>query len=182
MKHLHSHKIVFRDLKPQNVGMTMEGTFVLFDFGLAKELKVVDLLESRPNEDDRYNATGLTGSRIFMAPEVATCQPYGLKADVYSFAMLMWEVVALEDLYPHMSANQHYERVVLEGLRPRSLKHELPESLHALLKRAWATDPGERPSFARILEILERYNIGTEGKAGHDDDQSTLRSDESRRC
>ncbi|KAL3930395.1 MAG: hypothetical protein SGARI_004496, partial [Bacillariaceae sp.] len=154
MKYLHSKRIIFRDLKPSNVGLTLGGTYVLFDFGLAKELKVVDLVEQQP---DRYNATGLTGSRFFMAPEVATCQPYGFAADVFSFSMLMWEVMALDEAYPsHMDLNKHFERVILGGLRPRNLKRELPESLKTILKRSWATDPGERPAFSAIVDVLER--------------------------
>jgi serine/threonine protein kinase len=151
MSFVHSKRILFRDLKPQNVGITVEGVYVIFDFGLAKELKVVDLVE----EPDRYEATGLTGSRIFMAPEVATCQPYGFASDVFSFSMLMWEVIALDEVYQHMSVNEHFEKVILGGLRPKSLRRELPQSLNVMMELSWATDPRERPTFGAILRTLE---------------------------
>ena len=71
MRHLHSHNIIFRDLKPENVSKNIRGNYVLFDFGLAKELKSIDLV---PGCHDLYEATGQTGSRKYMAPEVAECK------------------------------------------------------------------------------------------------------------
>ena len=59
--HLHHNRILFRDLKPENVGVDVRGDMRLFDFGLAKELKVRDLVKA----PDEYTATGLTGSRVY---------------------------------------------------------------------------------------------------------------------
>ena len=58
MEYLHQHRIVFRDLKPSNVGFTAKGTVRIFDFGLAKEII-----------DSRQRLTGNTGSLRYMAPE-----------------------------------------------------------------------------------------------------------------
>jgi serine/threonine protein kinase len=58
MEYLHSRRIIYRDLKPDNVGFDKDGTLKLFDFGLARELKPS---EARP--DGRYLMTGNTGSR-----------------------------------------------------------------------------------------------------------------------
>lgn len=66
LQHLHKRKILYRDLKPENAGFNVRGDIKLFDFGLAKELKERDL-QVPP---DGYEATGLTGSRRYMAPEV----------------------------------------------------------------------------------------------------------------
>ena len=58
MEYLHQHRIVFRDLKPSNVGFTAKGTVRIFDFGLAKEII-----------DSKRRLTGNTGSLRYMAPE-----------------------------------------------------------------------------------------------------------------
>jgi len=152
MKYLHSKRIVFRDLKPENVGVNLRGDFVIFDFGLSKELKEVDRIVGE--DPDLYEATVMTGSRKYMSPEVATCRPYGFSADVFSFAMLFWEVMSLEEAFPHMGLNKHYEQVILGHKRPKSLSHMLPKSLNDMMEHAWSGDPKERPTFQDICEII----------------------------
>ena len=77
-------RIYNSDLKPDNVGFNFEGRVKLFDFGLAKEL---DPLQK--TADGMYEMSGGTGSRRFMAPEVALGHPYNLSADIYSFSILI---------------------------------------------------------------------------------------------
>jgi serine/threonine protein kinase len=62
----------------------LRGDYLIFDFGLSKELKRKDLVEP---PDDGFEATGLTGSRRYMAAEVVSCKNYGFSADVYAFAI-----------------------------------------------------------------------------------------------
>ena len=61
LEYLHKQNIVFRDLKPDNIGFDEDGTIKLFDFGLAKELKSKHRLET-----GKYRMTGSTGSRRYM--------------------------------------------------------------------------------------------------------------------
>jgi serine/threonine protein kinase len=154
MKYLHSQRIVFRDLKTPNVGEKLDGGFVLFDFGIAKELKIVDLVQ----EPDMYRATGMTGTRAFMAPEVAMFRPYGFSADVYSFGMLMWEVMALEMAYSDVSSSRwHYQTVVLGNARPRNLQYNLPPVINDMIVKSWSADPKRRPTFDTLCHILYDY-------------------------
>jgi len=64
MKYLHGREIIYRDLKPQNIGFNNRKELKLFDFGLAKELDPKDTV------GDNYKMTGLSGSMRYMAPEV----------------------------------------------------------------------------------------------------------------
>lgn len=63
MQYLHQHNIVYRDLKPDNIGFDHDDNLKLFDFGLAKELKPY-----KKHEDGTYHLTANTGSRRYMAP------------------------------------------------------------------------------------------------------------------
>jgi serine/threonine protein kinase len=73
-------------LKPDNVGFTSDGELKLFDFGL------VTCVRSRVNSNAAYEMTGYTGSLRYMAPEVALRLPYTEKVDVYSFAIMVWQM------------------------------------------------------------------------------------------
>lgn len=147
--HYHYYRILFRDLKPENVAFDLRGDMRLFDFGLAKELKQKDLVEA----PDGFNATGLTGSRRYMAPEVILCKNYGLSADVYSYAILVWEVFSDRTPFPNMSCDKHFEHVVLKHKRPKTIK-SLPKEMHNMIDDAWSHERSERPNFKSICEKL----------------------------
>lgn len=151
MRYLHQRSILFRDLKPSNVGVTLQGVYVLFDMGLTVELRRSDLVEP----PDGYAITGLTGSRMFMAPENALCKPYGFASDSYSFAMLMWEVISMELAFENWKLDKHWQRVILGGERPRSLSHILTPTLNKMMQDAWHEDPSFRPTFGSICEIMK---------------------------
>jgi serine/threonine protein kinase len=74
--------VLHRDLKPDNVGFTLDGTVKIIDFGLAR------IVENATVSNDVYEMSGETGSLRYMSPEVANCQPYNQKADVVSTSML----------------------------------------------------------------------------------------------
>ena len=65
-------RLVYRDLKPENVGFNIRDDIMLFDFGLAREIS-----DKEKVTDNTWKLTGETGSLRYMAPEVASDQPYG---------------------------------------------------------------------------------------------------------
>eukprot|EP00534_Pseudo-nitzschia_fraudulenta_P008448 CAMPEP_0201151716 /NCGR_PEP_ID=MMETSP0851-20130426/12574_1 /ASSEMBLY_ACC=CAM_ASM_000631 /TAXON_ID=183588 /ORGANISM="Pseudo-nitzschia fraudulenta, Strain WWA7" /LENGTH=364 /DNA_ID=CAMNT_0047428615 /DNA_START=182 /DNA_END=1276 /DNA_ORIENTATION=- len=155
IRHLHNLKIVFRDLKPDNVGFNFEGRVKLFDFGLAKEL---DPLQK--TTDGMYEMSGGTGSRRFMAPEVALGQPYNLSADIYSFSILFWELVALEKAFGKLSQDEHRENVIKKNDRP-ILKREWRPAIQYILQNCWKRNPRERTSakelYMQLKEQVDSY-------------------------
>jgi serine/threonine protein kinase len=154
IRHLHNLKIVFRDLKPDNVGFDFEGRVKLFDFGLAKEL---DPLQRTP--DGMYEMSGGTGSRRFMAPEVALGEPYNLAADIYSFAILFWELVALEKAFGKLSQEDHKEKVIQNNERP-PLRREWKPDIQFILQNCWKRNPRERTNAKDLYKQLkEQVNV-----------------------
>lgn len=127
---------------------------MLFDFGLAKELKERDLVEF----PDGYNATGVTGSRRYMAPEVIQSLPYGFKADVFSFSILLWEIMALQTSFNNFGWQKHYDFVVLQGQRP-AIPRTWPAALRNLLHACWAPDPRKRVTMTQVCDELQTQVI-----------------------
>jgi len=168
LRHLAVNRIIFRDLKPENVGVDVRGNLKLFDFGLAKELKDRD--RTAPGI---YKLTGLTGSRRYMAPEVVLRTDYGLSADVYSFAIVTWEVMSNHKAYPYLTSDNHFETVVKRKLRPPlkkmiATKKILPEvsQIHALVNLCWSHEPLDRPSIEKVCEVLFAEVLHSDGVDG----------------
>jgi serine/threonine protein kinase len=117
---------------------------------VAKELKAQDLIEPPFG----YNATGLTGTRRYMAPEVLLSAPYGPPADVFSFAILAWQMLALRRPFAYLDNEEHTKHVAIKGKRPPLLSR-FSTLLRDLLAQGWAPDPKLRPSFQDICSTLK---------------------------
>lgn len=150
--YLHGLNVAYRDLKPDNIGFDRDGTLKLFDFGLCKEEKQTIAFEGK------YRMTGHTGSRRYMAPEVAKNQPYDKSVDVYSFGVLLWELCSLEKPFSAYCSKKHMTQVILGGERPK-MDHAhtafWPVALQTMLCKCWSSHPEDRPSFDAIKATLE---------------------------
>jgi hypothetical protein len=89
-----------------------------------------------------------------MAPEVAASNDndnaaYGLSADVFSFAVLLWEIVTSRIPYKAEISAFTESTPQVDGKRP-SLKYVESKDLHLLLEKSWASTPDDRPNFTEI--------------------------------
>jgi serine/threonine protein kinase len=156
--------VLHRDLKPDNIGFTLDGQVKLIDFGLARILE-----NSDPKSKERYQMSGETGSLRYMAPEVAEGLPYNHKADVYSFGIIFWEMNAGKRPFAGLSRDTFYEQVVYGGGRPH-LGRKWPSELNKLLTDCWSVDVDTRPTFGEIVDtiddLLTNEKGGSSGNAG----------------
>jgi len=150
-RYLHSMNLVYRDIKPENIGFDVRGDVKVFDFGLCKNLSP----NLNAGAKDSFHLTGICGTHPYMAPEVARQIPYGQGADVYSFAILFWEILALEIPYEKLlNKRADYEcQVLLNGNRPPLPRSCPPLSRH-IISECWAADPAKRPNFTRIASVI----------------------------
>lgn len=103
---------MYRDLKPENIGFDIRGDVKIFDFGLCKSLD-----HKKKAKGYGYHLTARTGSTPYMAPEVCKGEPYDKEADVFSFAILMWEILSLNWAFNGFSRKEFYQRVALQHER-----------------------------------------------------------------
>ncbi|CAB9510167.1 Ephrin type-B receptor 3 (Fragment) [Seminavis robusta] len=149
IEYLHGKKVIYRDLKPDNLGFNAANELKLFDFGLAKRLS-----PSIQTDNDLYLLTGNTGSLRYMAPEVAIGLPYNQKADCYSFGILFWQICTLTTPYSGFSTKMHAEKVVKQGYRPKP-DASWPSTWVDLMKECWTRELKARPEFTKIRSLLE---------------------------
>eukprot|EP00804_Cyclotella_cryptica_P020939 CCRYP_009269-RB/>CCRYP_009269-RB protein AED:0.10 eAED:0.10 QI:171/1/1/1/1/1/5/432/816 len=158
LEYLHAHHVVFRDLKPANVGFDCNDCVKMFDFGFATSIAPLlnEQIRSGREQTGYGPLTETCGTRRYMAPEVALKLGYGKEVDVYSFGMLLWEICAMEKPFDTIqTVEDFHDLVVLCGNRPplnidpfwtRSLKH--------LMSKCWSTDPLDRPDMAQVKSML----------------------------
>ena len=127
----------------------------MFDFGLAKELPT-------KKADALYNLSGQTGSLRYMAPEVALGKPYNLKVDVFSFSILLWEILSLQTPFSGYNVRMHKKVVVESGGRPR-LNKKWSENIQSLLSNSWCEDIHQRLNFEDVNDILRNELFNEEG-------------------
>jgi serine/threonine protein kinase len=104
----------------------------------------------------------MTGAVRYMAPEVGLGKPYNLTADVYSWSMIMWFILALEPPFGFYTEDMIRDRVLKRGSRPAIFK-AWSETLGNLMKRAWSVDITARPSFSEVCSVLKLEMVERDG-------------------
>lgn len=190
LEHVHSHNIVYRDLKPENVGFA-GSTLKLFDFGLSREMTMLQVSETsapKPQHPQKENSNtvdarnnivssgktppqspsllqGMIGTMRYMAPEVCLEEHYGCECDLYSYAVLCWEIWTHKNPYATLTPASYKEMVCLGGLRPHqvdAMQRQPPgcespsHAVQKLLEKGWVRDPKSRISWKGIRHELFR--------------------------
>ncbi|KAH9748720.1 protein kinase domain-containing protein [Citrus sinensis] len=144
MEYIHSQGVIHRDLKPENVLIDQEFHLKIADFGIACEEVYCDALSDDP------------GTYRWMAPEMIKHKSYGRKVDVYSFGLILWEMVAGTIPYEEMNPIQAAFAVVNKNLRP-AIPGDCPPAMAALIEQCWSLQPDKRPEFWHIVKVLEQF-------------------------
>jgi len=149
MTHLHSEsfQIVVRDLKPQNIGFDEHGVVKLFDLGMARPLHEAE-------------TAVVAGTFRYLCPEALMGKPISLESDVYSFGIILYELVTLanpfEQFYQRgklVRKDAFVDQVVVAGWRP-DLSDIPCRATARLIGKCWDPSPRARPSFERIHKML----------------------------
>lgn len=160
VRYLHSQRILFRDLKPENVGLDDNDVVKLFDFGLGKQMPEQDGDENC-DHNQTFRLTGETGTPRYMAPEVMLCKPYGYKVDVYSLGILIHEVLSLKTPFTNVPSGEFRTLVMEFGVRPE-VDATWPHRLQVLIQQMWDPDQTVRPTAETVVATFSELLRGSD--------------------
>jgi len=168
MEYLHHRRMINRDLKVDNLGFDVRSDVKLFDFGLSRWLPTSKLISNDATSQSTTHSNMLldetfrmsqVGTRLYMAPEVAAKEPYSAKADVFSFGVVLWEILALSDpVWNRPARHDIFNGGTIDwnASEAMPLCPCWPEPLQQMLKKCVSVKPTERPSFTEIRQIFRR--------------------------
>jgi serine/threonine-protein kinase len=143
-------RVIHRDIKPSNAMLTVEGDVKVLDFGTARA--------SFEHREAKTQALAF-GSAAYMSPERLMGEDDTPSADVFSLGITLYELLTLESFGKIPVRYEKFERTVEERIDGLDLT-ALPEPVRApardTLRKLLAYEPGNRPSAAMVVELMER--------------------------
>ena len=151
----HDQGIIHRDLKPANIKVRSDGTVKVLDFGLATAVQ-----HAGDSRHDAANSPTLTvvatqvgiilGTAAYMSPEQAAGRQVDKRADIWSFGVVLWEMLTGRRLFDGESVSHTLADVLRANIDFGALPDETPASVRALLRRCL-----DRDVKARLRDIGE---------------------------
>lgn len=160
LSYAHERGIVHRDIKPANV-LLSKGLAMVTDFGVAKALS-----DASPSLAAELSTTiGVArGTPAYMAPEQIAADPsLSVKADVYSFGALAYELLAGRPVFGLLSPRAVMAAHIAKAPEPiERSRPDAPRDLTGLVMQCLAKEPSERPTSRELAERLERLTLTAE--------------------
>ncbi|XP_066493767.1 ephrin type-A receptor 2 isoform X2 [Tiliqua scincoides] len=147
MKYLASMNYVHRDLAARNILVNSQLVCKVSDFGLSR------VLEDDP--DATYTTSGGKIPIRWTAPEAISHRKFTSASDVWSYGIVMWEVMSYGERPYWELSNHEVMKAINEGFRlPAPM--DCPSAIYQLMMRCWQQERSQRPKFTDIVSILDK--------------------------
>jgi serine/threonine protein kinase len=146
----HERGIIHRDIKPNNIMLTANGTVKVMDFGLAKFYQQQDVTQSQ----------GISGTLKYMSPEQIRGRKLDQRSDLFSLGMTIYEMLAGRLPYDEHDSMFDIQRAIVEDEFPilHTLNEAVPVQLSDIVMKALEKDPDQRYNYAsEMLEAIEAF-------------------------
>src|SRR5436190_493474 len=149
LNHIHFENAIHRDLHSGNILNKYGASWSISDLGFC-------------GPADK-SSKSIYGNLPYIAPEVIAGKECTLKSDIYSFAMLMWEISSGQPPFINYEHDFDFVMSIINGMRPKIVPGT-PLEYKSLMEQCWDADPSKRPvSFTIVKKLGEIYrNISNE--------------------
>jgi len=144
MTYLHSRHIIHRDLKCANLLVDKDWNVKVGDFGISRVFDKIDT----------DSTMTVCGTPAWTAPEVFGTRQYSNKADVYSFAVCLWEMTTRKIPYPKTHPQQIVYDVAFRNVRPNIKGEKIPKEFLSVMEFCWMRKPKDRPDFESLVKTF----------------------------
>ena len=149
MEYLAGKKCIHRDLAARNILVAKDYVLKIADFGLARDVQT--------KGEYLKQGDGFLPIR-WMAPESILHRTYTLKSDIWSFGVVLWEMMSLgANPYSDLTVDQHF--VFLREQKRLQRPPNCSQEIYTIMLQCWAQDPFHRPTFELLVEDFNRLLI-----------------------
>uniref|UniRef100_A0A7S1XDV3 Protein kinase domain-containing protein n=1 Tax=Compsopogon caeruleus TaxID=31354 RepID=A0A7S1XDV3_9RHOD len=162
--HLHKNRVIHRDLKSPNVMVGDDNEPVIIDLGVGSVNDVIQTRISRATTTQCVTLTRRTnaarGTPLWMPPEMHSTKEFSEKTDIFSFGIILWEMISGEIPYVDKFKDGTVEvlfEFVRNGGRP-TIKESWDRGYVSMIRACWAHDPAARPTAPELLSWLNEVD------------------------